>query len=91
MAEQRVLTFTVDGKKYRSKPFDFEAFRLTNENHADEAKKGAVTCGLDGVYHMFEGTDATNDVLAKASIHDMSDMCRKVWDWYVEELTSKND
>ena len=50
---QRVLTFTVDKKKYTSKPFDFEAFRLTNENHADDTKKGAVTCGMDGVYHLF--------------------------------------
>ena len=47
---QRVLTFTVDKKKYTSKPFDFEAFRLTNENHADDTKKGAVTCGMEDVY-----------------------------------------
>lgn len=88
---QRVLTFTVDKKKYTSKPFDFEAFRLTNENHADDTKKGAVTCGMDGVYHMFEGTEATNDILQKASIHDMANMCRTVWEWYVEELTAKNE
>lgn len=88
---QRVLTFTVDKIKYVSNAFDFETFRLINENHADENKKGIITCSIDGVYNMFKGTDATNDILAKASIHDMAAMCRKVWDWYAEELTAKND
>lgn len=87
---QKVLTFTVDKKKYVSNPFDFEAFRLTNENHADDTKKGAITCGLDGVHHMFEGTEATEDILAKANITDMAKMCTQVWNWYVELLTAKN-
>ena len=39
----------------------------------------------------FEGTEATNEIIAQASIHDMAAMCRQVWEWYVEELSAKNE
>ena len=88
---QKVLTFTQDKKKYVSKPFDFETVRLINENHMDENKKGVLTCTVDGVYHMFEGTEATNDILEQIDPVDMIKMCNQAWTWYVEVITAKND
>ena len=87
---QKTLTFTLDKKKYVSKPFDFETVRLINENHVDENKKGILTCAIDGVYHMFEGTEATNDIIAKIDPADMVKMCNQVWSWYIEVI-AKNE
>ena len=87
---QKTLTFTLDKKKYVSNTFDFETVRLVNENHADENKKGILSCSIDGVYHMFEGTEATNDILSQIEPSDMVKMCNQVWAWYVEVI-SKNE
>ena len=46
---QHTLTFTVDKKKYVSKPFDFEALCIINDAHHDEKKTGPLNICRDAV------------------------------------------
>lgn len=88
---QKVLSFELNKKKYVSNKFDFETLRLINENHLSNEKIGMLSCAVDGVYHMFEGTDATEDILAEVSPEEMIKMCAKVWTWYSDVISEKND
>ena len=88
---QHTLTFTVDKKKYVSKPFDFEAMCIINDAHNDEKKKGPLNICRDAVDYMFEGTEATQDVIENMSINDRSKMCITLWGFYLDALTSKNE
>lgn len=88
---QKVLTFELNKKKYASRSFDFEAFRLVNEKHLKGEVVGVSSCTIDAIYHMFEGTEATNDVLQQLSVGETVKMCGKVWSWYMDVLEAKND
>ncbi len=83
---QRVLSFTLDKKQYVSKPFDFEAFCIVDENRNSEDIKGIYKCTQPAVSHMFEGTEATEDILKQVDISASANMCQNVWSWYVEAL-----
>lgn len=87
---QKVLTFESDKKKYVSKPFDFEAFRLTNEEHLKGERVGVASVTIEAVRYMFEGTEATDDVLMSLPVQKLIEMCGKVWTWYSEVLNVKN-
>lgn len=89
---QKVLTFTFDKKKYVSKPFDFEAFCLINENHLSGKYSGKARCCSEAVEYMFEGTDATSDIIKAAGTSIKNSMCNKLWEFYNEVLeeSSKN-
>ena len=87
---QRVLTFTYNKKKYTSKPWDFEAMCRVQEAQLSGAKGIGMTGG-GAVDYLFEGTDATQDILNDARLEKMG-MCRTVVDWYyadMEELHKK--
>ena len=87
---QRVLTFVHNKKKYTSKPWDFEAMCRVQEAHLSGAN-GIGIIGGGAVDYLFEGTDATQDVLNDARLEKMG-MCRTVVDWYyadMEELQKK--
>lgn len=84
---QRTLSFTLDKKKYVSRPFDFEAFCIVNENHIDEDINGLYRCTQPAVSYMFEGTEATEDILGQLDIAKTAKMCQSVWKWYAEALT----
>lgn len=88
---QHTLTFTVDKKKYVSKPFDFEAMCIINDAHNDENKKGPLNICRDALDYMFEGTEATQDVIENMSLADRSRLCVELWGFYVDALTSKNE
>ena len=83
---QQTLTFTLNKEKYVSKPFDFEAFCLINENHLDENNKSVFVCSREAVSHMFEGTKATEDVLNKLDVSTMARLCKKTWNFYMDVL-----
>ena len=91
---QRVLTFTYNKKKYTSKPWDFEAMCLVQEAQLSGAK-GVCKTGGDAVDYLFEGTEATPDIL-NAALPEKWNMCNTVIDWYfddmkkLEEITAKN-
>ena len=91
---QRTLSFTYNKKKYISKPWDFEAMCLVQEAQVSGVK-GIGRTGGDAVEYLFEGTDATAEILNAAIVEKMA-MCRTVVNWYFEdmqklqELTAKN-
>lgn len=87
---QHTLTFTKDDKKYVSKPFDFEAMCIINDAHNDDAKKGPLNICRCAVDYMFEGTDATEDVITSLDAGERSRMCIELWGFYVDALSSKN-
>ena len=88
---QHTLTFTKDKIKYVSKPFDFEAMCIINDAHNDEKKNGPLNICRDALDYLFEGTEATQDVIDSIDISVRSKMCIKLWSFYVEALSSKNE
>lgn len=86
---QKVLSFTEGKKKYVSKPFDFEAMCLIQEIHVTrETDSIGRLCG-GAVDHLFEGTEATQDVLDR-NLAEKMQMCKQAWIWYIENMTRKN-
>lgn len=81
---QRVLTFKSGKRNFISKPWDFEAMCRVQEAQLSGAKGIGVTGG-NAVDYLFEGTDATQDVLNAAIVEKM-DMCRTVIDWYYKDM-----
>lgn len=84
---QRVLTFTVNKKKYISKPWDFEALCRVQEIHTAKTTNSLGRLCGSAVDHLFEGTEATQDILDTA-VADKMRMCREVWTWYLEDMNS---
>ena len=88
---QNTLNFTLDKKKYVSKPFDFETMCIVNDAHNDSGKRGPLNICREAVEYMFDGTEATVDVINKLDAGTHSKLCLDVWKMYTEALTSKND
>lgn len=88
---QHTLTFTKDKIKYVSKPFDFETMCIINDAHNDENKKGPLTICRDAVDYMFEGTNATQDIIDSIDTSERSRLCLKVWGFYIDALQTKNE
>lgn len=88
---QYTLTFTHKKKKYVSKPFDFEAMCLINDKHTFNKDKGVLTMCHEAVDYMFEGTEATQDIINAMSVNTRSRLCYEVWKFYLEALQSKNE
>lgn len=90
---QRVLTFVYKKKKYISKPWNFQAACLINAKQleTEEGKKINVpaVCG-DAVDYLFEGTEATADIL-EAAVSSKLRMCHEAWSWFIDDFTGKND
>lgn len=85
---QNVLSFSKDNKKYVSKPFDFEALCLINDKHGDPGV-GIMRMTADAVAYMFEGTEATEDVINKLSPSIRARLCKEVWGMYLETLKNE--
>ena len=90
---QKTLSFTLDKKKYVSNIFDFEAFCKINDNHLKDENISIYRCCKEALEYMFEGTEATEDILKKVSPAIMVKQCRKLWDMYLEAVkeASKNE
>ena len=76
---QHILTFVKDKIKYVSKPFDFEAMCIINDAHNDENKKGPLSICRDALDYMFEGTDATQDIIDSVDVNERAKMCLVLW------------
>ena len=79
---QHTLTFKHDNKKYVSKPFDFEAMCIINDAHNDENKNGPLNICREAVDYMFEGTDATQDIIDAIDVGTHSRLCMELWKFY---------
>ena len=88
---QHTLTFKHDNKKYVSKPFDFEAMCIINDAHNDENKNGPLNICREAVDYMFEGTDATQDIIDAIDVGTHSRLCIELWKFYIDALTTKNE
>ena len=88
---QHTLTFTKGKTKYVSKPFDFEAMCIINDAHNNEEKNGPLNICREAVDYMFEGTDATQEVINLLAPGTRAKLCTQLWNFYVEALTSKNE
>ncbi len=87
---QHTLTFTKDKQKYISKPFDFEAMCIINDAHNDDKKNGPLNICREAVDYMFEGTEATQDIIDSLDIGERAKMCIELWGFYVDALSAKN-
>lgn len=89
---QKTISFTHKDEKYISKPFDFKALCLVNEKHVQNFQSAAMLCS-DALDYLFEGTDADNSVLEAIPPAKRLELCREVWDLYIDALseTGKND
>lgn len=82
---QNVLTFTLKNKKYVSKTFDFEALCLINDRHGEDGV-GVMRMTCAAVEYMFEGTEATADVIEKLSPSTRARLSKEVWAMYADAL-----
>lgn len=85
MAKQQVLTVKIDDNTIVSKPFDFEALCLVDDERFSGG--GATRQGYAAVSYLFEGTAVTESVLQNLSNQKRVAMARQVYKWYVEEIT----
>ena len=86
---QHTLSFSVGDRKYVSRVFDFEAMCIINDAHNDDTKNGPLNICKDALLYMFEGTEATEDIIKQADVSVLTDMCLKLWGFYAEALSSK--
>lgn len=84
---QNTLTFEHEGKKYVSKPFDFEAFCLIDDKR--DGKNGVAHMGADAVDYMFRSTEATEDIIHALPMKERMRLCSEAWDMFYEAI--KND
>ncbi len=88
---QKTLTFNHKGKKYVSKPFDWKAMCLINEGHNDEKRNGPLMMCTEAADYMFEGTEATQDIIEELDLSQRTKLCTTLWTMYIDVLTAKND
>lgn len=88
---QHTLTFNYNKKKYVSKAFDFETMCMVNDSHNIGESKGPLSICRNGVDYMFEGTEATQDIINALPPQERSRLCLELWGFYVEALSSKKE
>ncbi len=84
---KKTLSFTADGREYISKPFDFEAMCLVNDNHIAGKRQGPLRMCRDALEYMFDGVIA-GGTLEAADISVIARLCMEVWDMYAEALAA---
>lgn len=96
MKAQQVLSLKIENETVVSRPFDFEAFCLINENHL-RGMRGKPSLCKDALGYMFEGTKVTDAVLETVGIQILVGLCDTLWEFYMaaipetpREQTEKN-
>ena len=88
---QNTLNFTLDKKKYVSKPFDFESMCLINDMINSKGEHGVLRVCRGALDYLFEGTEATQDIIENMDYAERSQMCLTLFDFYLDALKSKNE
>lgn len=83
--EIRTLIIRAGRGKIISKPWDFEAMCLIDDN-LDKA--GVVNICMDSLCYLFEGTTATPETFSKMSYERLQEMCEKLFSWFVSDIKS---
>ena len=90
---QRELTFVYKKKKYVSKPWRFSAAVMIHNEYLNLEEGDKINplqlCG-EAVDYLFEGTEATADILEDA-VASKTRMCFEVWKWFTEDFSGKNE
>lgn len=74
---QKTLSIKVNKKTIVSKPWDFRALCLVQDIHtAGKTNSVGMMCG-DAVDYLFEGTEATQDVIDKLDVAIRTNLCLK--------------
>ncbi len=80
---QRVLCFRINKKFIVSKPWDFEAMCLID----DQRENGInIEACKDALYYLFEGTEVTDEVIEKIPPDIMFSMLKKLFIWYLSDV-----
>lgn len=87
---QRTLSITVNKKTITSKPFDFKAMCMINDLYNSEKPIGPLSMCTDAVDYLFEGTEASQEVINALDIETRTRLCLTLWRMYMEVATSKN-
>ena len=88
---QHTLTFEKDKKKYVSKPFDFEALCMIGDAHGVKENHSIFSICRDAIDYLFEGTEATQDIIDSMDVKEHAKMCLTLWNFYIDVLSSKNE
>lgn len=88
---QKTLTFTKDKKKYVSKVFDFKAMCLINDKQNTKGCEGPLSMCADALDYMFEGTEATQDIIESLRPGVRANLCLELWKMFGDELTEKKE
>lgn len=86
---QHTLSFMYKNKKYVSRVFDFETMCLINDLHNSDTPRGPLNICRDAVDYMFEGTQATQDIIDGLDVNQRTRLCMDLWGFYVEAITAK--
>lgn len=87
---QRTLDIKLNKKTIISKPFDFKAMRMINDLHNSEKTVGPLTMCAGAVDYLFEGTEATQEILDALDVETRTQLCLRAWRMYMDVITSKN-
>ena len=74
---QKTLSIKVNKKTIVSKPWDFKTACIINDAHNDPTKRGPLNICSDTLYYIFEGTEATQDVIDKLDVAIRTNLCLK--------------
>ena len=89
---QQVLKISYNGAEIVSKPYDFKAFCLIQDVLAQHEEPVSVYTATDGaVSYMFEGTNATDDVIEQLSVNERRKLCEKVWKYHIDAIPAKKN
>lgn len=88
---QHTLSFKIGDKNYVSKSFDFETMCIINDAHNDVTKRGPLNICREALDYIFEGTEATQDIINSLDVRIRSNLCLKLWGFYADALSSKNE
>lgn len=72
-----------------SKPFDFECMCIIDDERSEGA--GAMRSGISALNYLFEGSAITGEALKSIDWEHLITMTRKVYGWYIEELTKARE
>ncbi len=80
---QKVLCINKDGKIIISAPWNFEAFCMLSD--IDEKSKYGE--GIDVISYLFEGTEATDEVILKLSAEELYKMECLIKKWFFSDIS----
>lgn len=89
---QRTISFEHKGKKYISKPFDLGCVAVMMDARLSAGGADANITALshcvkaDILNYMFDGTEATADIIKEVPLYEQIRMCNEVYDIYADSF-----